>query len=181
MRHLTFLLDFGCGCGRVIRHFHGHQPRMFGCDYNGQLVDWSAANLGFAEFTTNMLAPPTRYGDGQFDFIYALSVFTHFPENLQKPWLEEMKRILKPNGLLFLTFHGERYARQLKAEEQNRYARGELVVHSEELAGSNSCNAYHPMEYLQQEFGSIMKVLDVVKEGALGNPHQDVLLLQKAG
>src|SRR5690606_30989044 len=111
------VLDFGCGCGRVIRHFHGHQPRMFGCDYNSQLVDWSAANLGFAEFTTNMLAPPTSYGDGQFDFIYALSVFTHFPENLQKPWLEEMKRILKPNGLLFLTFHGERYARQLQAEE----------------------------------------------------------------
>lgn len=173
------VLDFGCACGRVIRHLHGHKPKMFGTDYNQELIEWSQNNLGFAEFSTNMLAPPTAYADQQFDFIYALSVFTHFPADLQIPWLEEMKRILRPNGLLFLSFHGERYTRQLTEGEKKSYRQGELVVQSEELAGSNTCNAFHPAEYLQSKFGSIMKIVDIVKEGALGNPYQDVLLLQK--
>ena len=37
----TSILDFGCGCGRVIRHVHAMTgARCHGSDYNPQLIDW---------------------------------------------------------------------------------------------------------------------------------------------
>jgi SAM-dependent methyltransferase len=91
------ILDFGCGCGRVTRHFHSlKHARVYGTDYNTQLVDWCKENLKFGEFGVNDLKPPLAYGDGKFDLVYAFSVFTHLPESLQQPWLSELGRVTKP-------------------------------------------------------------------------------------
>jgi len=43
------VLDFGCGCGRMLRQWRDVEgPRFFGTDYNAQLVDWCSANLDHA-------------------------------------------------------------------------------------------------------------------------------------
>src|SRR4051794_8955518 len=35
------ILDFGCGCGRTIRHFRNlKKTKLFGTDYNPKLIDW---------------------------------------------------------------------------------------------------------------------------------------------
>src|SRR5678816_4348984 len=71
------ILDFGCGCGRVIRHFHSlKHARVYGTDYNPQLVDWCNQNLKFGDFSVNDLKPPLAYPAGKFDLVYAFSVFT---------------------------------------------------------------------------------------------------------
>ena len=76
------MLDFGCGCGRVIRHWKDADvTTICGSDYNPLLVDWCRDNLGFAEFNVNELTPGLPHEDGRFDFIYALSVFTHLPRS----------------------------------------------------------------------------------------------------
>ncbi len=78
LNRLTTVLDFGCGAGRVIRHLHSYSNlALCGCDYNPTLVEWCRTHLRFAEFKVNALGPPLRYSDGQFDLIYAFSVFTH--------------------------------------------------------------------------------------------------------
>src|SRR5215210_6063682 len=47
---LGAILDFGCGCGRVARHWAGLEgPEIHGCDYNPRLVDWTARNLPFMQ------------------------------------------------------------------------------------------------------------------------------------
>src|SRR5690606_8461027 len=56
------ILDFGCGCGRLIRHVHTHAAaELYGSDYNPNLIAWCRANLPFATFATNELAPPLAY------------------------------------------------------------------------------------------------------------------------
>lgn len=76
------LLDFGCGCGRVARHWVGlGGPEVYGCDYNGELVSWCEQSLPLMRTIRNELAPPTPYVSGSFDLIYALSVFTHLDES----------------------------------------------------------------------------------------------------
>src|SRR4051812_33071696 len=42
------VLDFGCGCGRVIRRFCGLDARLTGTDVNAAATAWCAANLPFA-------------------------------------------------------------------------------------------------------------------------------------
>src|SRR5205807_145167 len=75
------VLDFGCGCGRVMRHLHGlKNVKLHGTDYNPRLVDWCRTNLPFATFGLNQLQPPLAYEDSTFDLAWAFSVFTHLPE-----------------------------------------------------------------------------------------------------
>ena len=105
----TSILDFGCGCGRVTRFLRGlDRARIHGSDYNPRLVSWCKENLTFAEFDTNDQAPPLRYESDSFDFIFMGSVFTHLDEELQKAWMNELKRVLAPGGYIYFTTHGEK-------------------------------------------------------------------------
>src|SRR5262249_50258042 len=53
------ILDFGCGCGRVIRHVHSLTgARCYGSDYNPRLIEWCKRNLRFAQFDVNGASPP---------------------------------------------------------------------------------------------------------------------------
>lgn len=178
---LRTVLDFGCGSGRTLRHFklEALSTKFWGADYNPKLVEWCAKNLSFARFEKNNLAPPLNFQAGTFDLIYALSVFTHMPEDLQIAWIEELWRILSPGGLLLITTHGERYLSELTLEEQERFLAGNLVVHVAGEVGSNTYGAYHPPGYVQTILCKQFEMVDFVPEGAKGNPYQDLFLFRK--
>jgi len=174
------ILDFGCGVGRVMRHLHHiNGPCLFGTDYNQDLIAWCHKNLKFADFRTNPLVGPLDYQDERFDFIYALSVFTHLSEPQQDFWIKELSRVIKPGGYLFLTVHGkEFYLPQILVEDRERFLQGELVVYGGEREGSNICTAFHPEEYVRRKMAKDLIIVDFVPQGAAGNPRQDVYLFQ---
>ena len=77
------MLDFGCGCGRVIRNWRSlDRTDIYGSDYNHELIAECGRNLHFAHFESNDLAPTLRHESDKFDLIFALSVFTHLPGEL---------------------------------------------------------------------------------------------------
>ena len=176
---LPAILDFGCGCGRVIRHFDGLKAAMHGCDLDGAAIRWCQRNLPHARFMTNRLAPPLPYGNEQFHLVYALSVFTHFPHDLQQPWIEELTRVVAPAGYLLMSVHGRAYLDVLSTPERDEFEAGQLVVR-DGPPGSNQCAAYHPERYLRELVGSRFQVVRWVEEGAAGNPRQDLVLLKRA-
>ena len=181
MEELAALLDFGCGCGRVTRHWVGLDgTAVHGADANEHAISWCRANLSFARFASNGLAPPLDHGDESFDLVYALSVFTHLPEDLQHAWVRELTRLLRPGGFLLLTTHGERYRGRLAPPEQAIFDAGGLVVRWPEGAGTNLCSAFHPSSYVKERLAAGLEVAEFVPEGAKGNPHQDLYLLRKA-
>lgn len=173
---LGSVLDFGCGCGRVLRHWRGTQ--IYGTDYNEKLVSWCREALPFAVVATNGSHPPLLYENATFDFVYAISVFTHLSRNLQVPWFEELARVIRPGGHLYITVHGESRLDSLNADHLGQFASGDLVVLAEEQAGTNSCAAFHPEEYVRGTFGEILEVVDFVPLGA-ADADQDVYLFVK--
>jgi SAM-dependent methyltransferase len=180
IEHLDAILDFGCGVGRVLRHFADlNGPAFYGTDYNFELIAWCARNLHFARFHLNGLEGRLAYEDEAFDFIYALSVFTHLAEPRQFFWIDELSRVLKPGGHLFLTTHGEHYLPQLTAGEQVRFRQGRLVVLGSQREGGNDCTAFHPEPYVRETLARGLEVVDFLPEAARGNPWQDVYLLRK--
>jgi SAM-dependent methyltransferase len=102
------LLDFGCGCGRLIRFFarYARGVELCGADVDKDAIGWCAENLEFGSFAVLPQRPPSPYADEEFDGLYAFSIFTHFPETLHRAWLEDLHRICKPGAAVVLTTHG---------------------------------------------------------------------------
>jgi SAM-dependent methyltransferase len=176
---LGSVLDFGCGCGRVTRYWDDFDGDVAGSDLDAGAIEWCRANLGFARFERNGLAPPLAFDRESFDLVYALSVFTHLTEELQLSWRDELLRVLRPGGLLLLTTHGRSYAPRLDPDERARFERGELVVRWSDVPGTNLCSAYHPESYLRETFAQGFAFLELDPEGARGNPTQDLVVLRK--
>ena len=174
------LLDFGCGCGRVIRHWNGvDSVELHGSERDGQAVRWCEENLPIATFAKNAPEPPLRYPDEWFGAIYAVSVFTHLAEPDQHAWLAELRRTLVPGGVLVLTTHGDRYLARLAREERNAYEAGKLVVRWPQATGSNLCTVFHPQEYVRDEFAVGFDLLEFSPAGAEGTPYQDLVVLRR--
>jgi SAM-dependent methyltransferase len=176
------VLDFGCGVGRVLRYWHAYPDvELHGTDINPQSINWCRENLTFATFKTNALQPALDYPDGYFGLVYALSVFTHLPEDIQGPWLRELLRIIRPGGLLYFTTHGDSYRRLLEPDLQSKFDREELIVGGTDDPGSNYCGAFHPPNYVKQRMLEPhgLELVEFLPEGAAGNPTQDSWLVRK--
>jgi len=98
------ILDFGVGCGRVARHMSRLFVRsnLTGVDVDEAAVDWCRRHLS-GTYLPLSTVPGLPFSDAQFDLIYAVSVFTHLPADAQTAWLTELRRALKPSGLVLIT------------------------------------------------------------------------------
>jgi SAM-dependent methyltransferase len=177
---LSAILDFGCGCGRLLRQWSRLPARLHGCDYDREQIAWDRSQLRFATFEPNMLSPPLPYPDNSFDLVTALSVFTHLPESFQIAWFRELGRVLVPGGYLALSLHGSAYLEQLTPDERGAFLAGRVVIRQAPEAGSNRCAAYHPPGALEGLLASEFVVLESLAVGAAGNPNQDLILLRSA-
>jgi len=113
------ILDFGCGCGRVLVGFADlpHRGELWGCDIDGEAIAWDSANLApLAAFRVNGAMPPAPFAQGQFDAVYSVSVFTHLPEEMQFAWLAELRRIVRPGGVVLASVHGGHYCKDAHPE-----------------------------------------------------------------
>lgn len=175
------VLDFGCGCGRVARAWLTAGDRRFtGTDSDPAAVRWCRRHLPKGHFLTNGPWPPLALPAASCDLVYALSVFTHLPEAQQRAWLSELSRVLVPGGWLVVSLHGEAYRSELGRSEQEAFRAGHLVVLGPGVAGSNDCNSFHP-EAAVRALAAGWEIVDWRREGARGNPKQDLILLRKKG
>ncbi len=174
------VLDFGCGCGRVLRHWErSGRARIHGCDYNPLCVDWISTRLPWVSASVNGLRPPLPYADGSFDFVYALSVFTHLPLDLQEAWMAELHRVLRAGGILAMTTMGEAYTHRLSDAERKRFHDGEIIVRDSSLAGTNLCAVFHPEQYVRRNPGRGFEVVDYRASCAPPYVAQDLYLLRR--
>jgi len=174
------ILDWGCGCGRILRHWSGlERTHVFGCDINPKMVAWCEQNLTFADVTVNDISPPLGYDAATFDLVYAFSVFTHLSEDLQRTWMNECFRVLKPGGYLLFSTLGEYYARlkRLNEQEQRAFDDGHLVVLYEGAAGTSLCSAYHPPDYVRKELAGDFDVVSF--RAAADEGRHDIHLFRK--
>jgi SAM-dependent methyltransferase len=139
LQEMHDVFEFGCGCGRIARHWQNFSGSFVGSDLDEPAVRWCRRNLPFARFEVNGLEPPLIFGDESFDLAYAVSVFSHLTAPLQIAWRNELRRVLRPGGVLLVTTQGRSYLPVLKRDEADRFLRGELVVRWEDEAGTNLC------------------------------------------
>ena len=154
LEQVDVLLDWGCGCGRVLRHWSTLEgTAVHGCDINPKMVAWCNAHLPFAEVADNDLSPPLPYAEDRFGLVYAFSVMTHLSEDLQREWVAECRRVLRPGGYLVFSTLGEYFVARdrLTPEERSSFEDGNLVVLYQGSSGTSLCSAYHPQDWVAHE------------------------------
>jgi SAM-dependent methyltransferase len=180
LAQLGRLLDFGCGCGRIVRHWSTlDSVAVHGCDRDPRGVRWCAEKLPFARFATHGSAPPLPYPDESFGAVCAVSVFTHLPEEAQREWVDELRRILVPGGALLLTTHGDRYVGRLLPDERAAFDSGDVVVRRPTAVGTTLCTVFHPERYVRESLARGFELLEFSPGGAAGTPYQDLVVLRK--
>ena len=155
LNQIKSLLDFGCGSGRLLVGWNLLSPdiELNGCDLNPKLLGWVKQNL--AEQTScveNSLTPPLPYVDNKFDLIYLISVFTHLSLDIQKIWIQELKRVIKPGGYILMTLHGEIYVRNGFWQEPDKIQQflDEGFAESGSDNGSNYYASHHTPDFIKQ-------------------------------
>ncbi|KAA3512592.1 class I SAM-dependent methyltransferase [Agrobacterium vitis] len=156
------ILDFGCGCGRIVAGFEGLLPqgtKISGCDVNPKLLNFSRDAVSFAEFVVNDQTPPLPFPDGQFDLVYCSSVFTHMSQSGLEAWASELRRIVMPNGVVLVTHHGTKYAgvlEQLSSFGSRILAEQGFYVHWHEQRadedGSNDIATFASSDFMLRLF-----------------------------
>jgi SAM-dependent methyltransferase len=181
---LGAILDFGCGCGRILHWWGSLRDRceIWGADYNPQLIAWCHRHLSsIARFTVNGADPPLDFPDDKFGFVYSYSVFTHLSEDRQKPWMKELVRVLKPGGLLLLTVHGRRVAWRagFSPDMLRQMEERGVLVFGEDKSGTNHCGAYHSEAYMRGHESLGLELIDFMPGGVRDTSEQDMYLYRK--
>jgi 2-polyprenyl-3-methyl-5-hydroxy-6-metoxy-1,4-benzoquinol methylase len=99
------LLDWGCGCGGLARHFLLDDDFDYlGCDIDHDNLSWCSQNLRADAFIPLSLDPPqTSPFHRQFDVIFGISVISHQRPPVIKQWLNWLASQLAPDGYLVLS------------------------------------------------------------------------------
>ncbi|NSY21868.1 class I SAM-dependent methyltransferase [Agrobacterium vitis] len=184
------VLDFGCGCGRVLAGFEGlfsNHVRLVGCDINPKLVDFAKRSFPFAEIYQTDLMPPLPFGPATFDFIYSSSVFTHMSSVSMRKWAQELSRVMRGGGVLVVSFHGSMYHQEfskLIPDLSDVMRSDKHYVHQfpDAAEGENSVATLASEQFFAEMFEGFEVLLH--RQSAISGPihfcaNQDVLVMRR--
>jgi SAM-dependent methyltransferase len=100
------VLDLGCGSGRASRVLAANGKRVTGVDISLAALERAKGGLPGVTLVACALDQGLPFVDGSFDALLCCEVIEHLVDVGRA--LEEMNRVLRPGGLLFLStpFHG---------------------------------------------------------------------------
>jgi SAM-dependent methyltransferase len=184
LRTTGAVFELGCGTARLIRHLRCIDGiRLVGSDVSSEMIDWCKENVPGVEFFQNDLVPPLPFAEeGSFDLVFANSVFTHIPLNLQKPWIEELHRVLRPGGILVCNVIG-RVLQEKMLEDQDMETlrkQGHLTIDADSPKASvstqliGSWDVFQTRSEVLKAFGSCFNVHDYLPKPL------DLLVLEKS-
>lgn len=177
------ILDWGCGPGRIIRHLPyviGNDCEYYGTDYNKKSIYWCSKNLTGIQFNNNSLSAQLPYDDNFMDIIYGISIFTHLSEKLHYDWYNELYRILKHDGIMFLTTQGDNFREKLTDRELTQYNDNQLIVRGNVKEGHRTYSAFHPHGFIRKLFRNVEILEHIVTKPEKGKwLPQDIWIIKK--
>ena len=188
-------LDFGCASGRVLRHMARERPesRAMGCDINRLHVEWCNAHMpSNCLVFQNHSIPSLPLPDNSVDVVSAYSVFTHI-EALETAWLMELRQILRPGGLAWITVHSELTLQEMNPDwplwipvmehplaakllDGKRNFQGDRLILRWLDSRSYSSNVFYKLDYLKNRWSRFFTIAEVRRRHPT---FQDVFILKK--
>ena len=155
-------LDFGCGCGRLAIPLieSGAAGAYSGVDVDARQIAWASRNLD-GRFTVMRPKPPLDLPDASFDVVLAISIFTHLDEAEQFAWLSDIRRMLRPGGILVATTLPQEFASGvpgLTAEELERLSETGFLAVDHGASTFNEKSTFHGRAYLEKAWSPDLRL-----------------------
>ncbi len=98
------LLDVGCNVGAWLSDVRNRRPKALiaGVELNAPAIAAAARNVPEAALARSV-AERLPFPDGTFDCVTCLEVIEHLPASNWQSAIAEMRRVLKPGGVLIVT------------------------------------------------------------------------------
>ena len=96
--------DLGCGPGQVARYLHTQGVEVCGYDLSSRMVELARQLTPGVEFHQGDMTA-LDVADASWAGIAAFYSIIHIPPEQIRQTLNELWRVLRPNGLLLLSFH----------------------------------------------------------------------------
>ncbi|MEA2350370.1 MAG: hypothetical protein QOG86_1311, partial [Thermoleophilaceae bacterium] len=177
-------LDFGCGAGRVLRHFlpEAEEAEFWGCDIDHEAIAWLRGHLcpplRVFEVSDDPVLPVP---DGQFDVVWGTSVFTHIFRDWAR-WLLELRRVLRDDGYLVLTFLNEGmvdlWREMTDGEEWDADRLGMAVFRQDAPWDQGGPVVFHSEWWLRAHWGRAFEI-DRIESPGPGERLQSLAVLRK--
>jgi len=200
LRNGDSIFELGCASGRVLRHFACQEVGLtiWGADIQLRHVEWIRKFLPVRiRVFHNTVLPHLPLESNSQKLVYAFSVFTHI-DDFELTWLAELRRILVPGGIAYLTIHSERTWQNMNPEWPlwKGLAREKEHIPDYEISpelfkgpmpaaktvfwwttGQNyNAQVFHSEAYIRGTWGRFFFLKEVIP-GGYG--YQDVVVLQK--
>jgi len=123
-RKVNRVLDVGCGNGRHAVFFAEQGFDVYGMDISEEAIGIAKAWLTKKGLNAHLAVGEIEklpFDDGCFDVVISDAVLDHIPFSEAKNAINEIKRVLTPNGYLYIT---------LRSTEDAEFCRGEEVDHN---------------------------------------------------
>jgi SAM-dependent methyltransferase len=99
------ICDMGCGPGQVARYLYDHGAQACGVDLSTAMVERARSLNPDIPFRQGDMLALNDIADNSYGGIAAFYSIIHVPRPAVKQALAELKRALRPGGILLLTFH----------------------------------------------------------------------------
>ncbi|MCY7389511.1 MAG: class I SAM-dependent methyltransferase [Burkholderiales bacterium] len=107
------VLEFAAGFGRFTRHLVRALPGRVTCaDVLPGSIEFLQAQFG-AKTILSTHKPGSMIFPEQYELVFVLSMFTHLPPSMWRPWLLALATAVKPGGLLVFSVCNETSAREM--------------------------------------------------------------------
>lgn len=116
------ILDLGCGNGRLVKLFEDLRINYTGIDISPNLISEAMQDFGENDRQKFVVGDALNlpFADNSFDKVYSIAFFHHIPsKKMRIQVMNELKRVLKPEGILLLTVWNLRQKKFRKFIYQN--------------------------------------------------------------
>lgn len=147
------ILDVGCGAGFLTNELHKRGADIVGIDYSEAQIPFAKERFPYIDFR---VASVYELSESEFDIITLFDVIEHLGDF--KKALVEIKKVLKPNGLLTISTDLHRSSWFYKFNRFSKDGRAHRLIKKVESYRKRFKN-YHNSHINEQSYDSLEKIL----------------------
>lgn len=148
---LGIICDLGCGPGQVAAYLHSRGAQVCGIDLSAEMLKLARQLNPEIPFQQGDMLALGGVADQALGSIAAFYSIIHIPRTQVVAALREMWRVLRPQGLLLLTFHLGQQVIQLDELWEQPVALDFVFFEAEEMVGYLQAADFEIEEVIERE------------------------------